>query len=131
MLKKTVTYIDYNGVETTEDCYFNLNIAEVKELQWGVKGGYVAMLQGIIDTNDGPAIMKTLKEFILKCYGKKSPDGKHFMKDEKISHEFYCSPAYAIIFDEISSSDEAARAFINGVLPSAPTATAPSLAPAT
>lgn len=130
MLKKTVTYTDFNGERVTEDCYFNLNTAELKELQWSVKGGYIAMLQNIIDTSNGPAIMQTLKEFILKAYGIKDIDGRHFRKSEQISNDFYCSPAYAIIFDEISSDREAAAAFINGVIPTAPTAT-PEILPAT
>ena len=29
MLKKTITYTDYNGMERTEDFYFNLTKAEV------------------------------------------------------------------------------------------------------
>ena len=32
MLKKTVTYEDYNGVEQTEDFYFNLTKVECMEL---------------------------------------------------------------------------------------------------
>ena len=31
MIKKTVTYTDYNGVERTESFYFNLSKAEVME----------------------------------------------------------------------------------------------------
>lgn len=31
MLKKTITYNDYNGNERTEDLYFNLSQAEVME----------------------------------------------------------------------------------------------------
>ena len=32
MLKKTITYTDYNGVERTEDFYFNLTRAELMEM---------------------------------------------------------------------------------------------------
>lgn len=31
MIKKTVTYVDYNGVERTEDFHFNLTSAEVMD----------------------------------------------------------------------------------------------------
>ena len=33
MLKKTIKYTDYNGVERTEDFYFNLSKAEIMEKQ--------------------------------------------------------------------------------------------------
>ena len=39
MLKKTITYNDYNGVERTEDFYFNLSKAEILEMEMGTSGG--------------------------------------------------------------------------------------------
>lgn len=39
MLKKTITYKDYNGVERTEDFWFNLNETEITEMELGVHGG--------------------------------------------------------------------------------------------
>ena len=36
MLKKTITYNDYNGAERTEDFYFNLTEAEVVEMQYSI-----------------------------------------------------------------------------------------------
>ena len=32
MLKKTITYTDYNGVRRTEDFWFNLSKAEIMEM---------------------------------------------------------------------------------------------------
>ena len=34
MLKKTITYEDFNGVERKEDFYFNLSKAEIMEMQF-------------------------------------------------------------------------------------------------
>ena len=44
MLKKTITYTDYNGVESTEDFYFNLNRAEITQMELSVDGGYSALI---------------------------------------------------------------------------------------
>ncbi|MFQ7854956.1 MAG: hypothetical protein ACLRIS_07370 [Flavonifractor plautii] len=44
MLKKTMTYEDYNGVPRTEDFYFNLTPAEVTEMELSVDGGLVEMI---------------------------------------------------------------------------------------
>lgn len=39
MLKKTISYTDYDGNQRTEDFYFNLSMAELTEMQMGVEGG--------------------------------------------------------------------------------------------
>mgnify|MGYP006874292219 CR=1 FL=1 len=84
MLKKTITYTDYNGVERTEDKYFNLSKAEIMEMEMSTAGGFAEMVQGIVKAQDAPAIMKIFKDIILKSYGEKSPDGKRFIKSKEL-----------------------------------------------
>lgn len=117
MLKRTETYIDYNGVECTEDFYFNLTKTEVMEMELGTSGGLAESIQKIVSAKDAPAIMKVFKELVLKAYGQKSPDGKRFIKSEEISTAFSQSPAYDKIFMELSTNAEAAAAFVNGIMP--------------
>mgnify|MGYP007065598478 CR=1 FL=1 len=45
MLKKTVTYTDYNGVERTEDFYFNLTRSELIEMHLTTEGGMEELRQ--------------------------------------------------------------------------------------
>ena len=68
MLKKPITYTDYNGVERTEDFYFNLSKAELMEMELGVTGGMTEMLNKIIAAKDAPSLMKTFKEMIITTY---------------------------------------------------------------
>lgn len=117
MLKKTITYTDFNGVQRTEDHYFNLTQAELVEMEVGVKGGYSEMLNRIIEARDGAEIMKAFKTFIAKTYGIKSPDGVRFEKSEEISRAFMQTEAYSELFMELCTNSEAASAFVNGVLP--------------
>jgi hypothetical protein len=117
MYKKTIKYIDYNGVEREEDFYFHLNKAEIIEMESSVAGGYGEMLKQIIMSQDGPTIMKNFKTFILKSYGEKSLDGKHFMKSEEISKNFECTEAYSVLFMEICYNPDKAIEFINNILP--------------
>ena len=117
MLKKTITYTDYNGVERTEDFFFNLTKAEIMEMEMGTTGGMAEMIQRIVDAQDAPAIIKVFKELILKAYGEKSPDGKRFMKSEEISKGFESTEAYSILFMELASDADAAAAFVNGIVP--------------
>ena len=117
MLKKTITYTDYNGEERKEDFYFNLNKAEIIEMEIGEAGGYGEMLKRIVDSKDGAQIMKVFKALILKAYGVKTPDGKRFVKSEEISKEFEQTEAYSNLFVELCTDANAATTFINGLLP--------------
>lgn len=117
MLKKTITYTDYNGVEKTEDFYFNLSKAEIMEMELSTYGGLAEMIKRIIDAQDGPAIIKVFKELILKAYGVKSPDGKRFIKSEELFTEFSQTEAYSNLFMELSTDADAASEFIKGIMP--------------
>lgn len=117
MLTKTITYTDYNGVERTETYNFNLSKAELAEMELGTSGGFVNMVEGIINAKDTPALVKIFKDVIFKSYGIKSADGKHFEKSEEISKKFSETEAYSELFMELATNDVAAVNFINGILP--------------
>ena len=117
MLKKIITYTDYNGVERTEPFYFNLSKAELMEMELGVTGGMTEMLNKIINAKDGPSLMKTFKEMIMKSYGIKSDDGKRLIKSEELSIAFTQTEAYSVLFMELITDDKAAADFVNGIIP--------------
>lgn len=117
MLKKTIKYTDYNGVERTEDFYFNLNKAEIMEMQLTTVGGLDAYLKKIISAQDMPTLMRIFKDLVLKSYGVKSDDGRRFIKNEKLREEFEQTEAYSILYMELSTDAEAAAAFVNGIIP--------------
>ena len=117
MLKKIITYTDYNGVERTEPFYFNLSKAELMEMELGVTGGMTEMLDKIIAAKDAPSLMKTFKEMIMKAYGVKSDDGKRLIKSEELSIAFTQTEAYSVLFMELITDDKAASDFVNGIIP--------------
>ena len=117
MLKKIITYTDYNNVERTEPFYFNLSKAELMEMELGVTGGMTEMLNKIINAKDGPSLMKTFKEMIMKSYGVKSDDGKRLIKSEELSIAFTQTEAYSVLFMELITDDKAAADFVNGIIP--------------
>lgn len=117
MLKKTVSYVDYNGVERTEDFYFNLSKAEVTEMELSVEGGFSKMLEDIVKSNDNMQIVKLFKEIVLKAYGEKSADGKRFVKSKELAEAFSQTEAYSEIFMELALNEDAAAAFVNGIMP--------------
>lgn len=117
MLKKTITYNDYNGVERTEDFYFNLTKAEVLEMEMSATGGLAEWIRRVVAAQDQPAIIKLFKDLILKAYGEKSADGRRFVKSEEIADSFAQTEAYSILFMELATDAQAASDFVNGIVP--------------
>lgn len=117
MLKKTIKFVDYNGVERTEDFYFNLSKAELSEMELETPGGFSAMLQRIASAQDVPSLVKIFKELILRSYGEKSDDGRRFVKSKELSEAFSQTEAYSELFMELATNADAASAFINGIVP--------------
>ena len=118
MLKKTVTYTDYNGVERTEAFYFHYNEAEILDMEMSTEGGFAERIQKIIDAKDQVSLMQVIKKFVIDAYGVKSEDGKRFIKNDAVRTEFLESPAYSQIWMELVMDDEIAADFINNVIPS-------------
>lgn len=117
MLKKTITYTDYNGTERTEDFYFNLSKAEITEMEMSIDGGMVEMINKIVAAKSAPEIIAVFKKLILQAYGEKSPDGKRFIKSEELSTAFSQTEAYSNLFMELSTNDVEAANFVNGIMP--------------
>jgi hypothetical protein len=117
MLKKTIKYVDYNGIERTEDFYFNLSKSEIAEMELSIPGGFSEMIKKIVAAQDAPSIMKIFKDLILKAYGEKSQDGKRFIKSDELSKEFSQTEAYSELFIELASNSDFASEFINGIVP--------------
>ena len=115
MIKKTITYVDYNDQERTEDFYFNLTQAEIVEWHTDTPGGLADYVRKITSEQNHASIVKMFKELVLKSYGEKSPDGRRFMKSEAIAEAFSQTEAYSQIFMELAQSAELAAEFVNGI----------------
>ena len=126
MIKKTVTYEDFNGVETTEDLYFNLNELELTELAADLPDD---MIESVGDNPTEETAVKALsslgtkgilefvKNLLLKSYGVKSSDGRMFIKNEKVLDEFQYGGAFSAIVMELMTDDKAAADFVNNIIP--------------
>ena len=108
MLKKTFKFVDYNGNPRTEDHYFNLTQAEVTELELSVDGGLTAMINRVVQAQNGRQIIDTMKDIILKSYGVKSPDGRRFIKNQEVRDAFVQTEAYSQLFMELATNAQAA-----------------------
>lgn len=117
MYKMTKTYTDFDGVDRTEDFYFNLTAAEISEMQLTTDGGLDVYIKRIIDAKDNKSIILLFKDLVLKAYGIKSDDGRRFIKSEQVREEFSQTQAYSDIFMELASNEASATKFINGITP--------------
>ena len=121
MYAKKITYTDYDGNERTETFYFNLNKAELTEMELSSEGGLSKMIQKIIDEQDTTRIISIFKDIILRSYGEKSNDGKRFIKKAPDGHmladDFAQTEAYSELFMELATNSDSASEFVNNIVP--------------
>lgn len=117
MLKKTITYEDFNGEEVSEDFFFHLSKAELVELELSYKGGLQEAIKRIVAAKDGKAIIAEFKKIILNSYGQRSEDGRRFIKNQALRDDFESSEAYSTLFMELVTDAEKAAEFVRGVVP--------------
>lgn len=117
MLKKPITYTDYDGHQRTENFWFNLDEAEILEFQMSYPGGMKAMLEKMVEEEDGAKILETIKKVITMAYGEKSLDGKYFNKSKEMSEAFIHTRAYSALLMELYRVPGAAAEFMNKIIP--------------
>lgn len=120
MLKKTMTYTDFDGNERTEDFHFNLSKSEIVEMELAQAGGLSAMLKRIVAERDKSRIITMFKDIIYRSYGEKSDDGKRFVKvrnGERLAEAFMQTQAFDDLFMELANDAEKASAFVNALIP--------------
>ena len=117
MIKKTITWEDYNGENRTEDFYFGFNEAELMKMDLKTPGGFEAFCERIVQTKDFNGMVDLLDELIMKSYGIKTPDGRAFHKSEELSKEFMETGAYVELVKELLSGEDKVTPFIEGVIP--------------
>ena len=117
MIKKTITYTDFNGGERTEDFYFHLTKAEITKMEMSVNGGMAERIQRIVSAQDQPAIIEVFEDLIKKSYGVKTPDGRGFVQRKEDLEAFMATEAYSQLFMELATDSDAASKFVNGIIP--------------
>lgn len=119
MLKKTITYEDWNGVVRTEDFYFNLTRTEAINLEYGLVPGksLTESMQELIRSSNVGDSLRIAQELVLASYGVKSDDGRRFMKSDEIRKAFEENPAYDQLYISLATDADAFADFFLGVMP--------------
>ncbi len=125
MLTKRITFEGLEG-PVTEEYVFHITQAQLIELNLpymndkdddGEMQGLAQYLQNIIETNDNQKIYKQFKEIVLLAVGRKSEDGKKFLKSEEIRQDFENTEAYSELVIELMEDAEKAAKFFAGIMP--------------
>lgn len=117
MLKKSITYTDYNGVSRTDDFYFNLSMREIMNMELGGKDAYSKTLETLTATSNVGEIISAVEDLIAKSFGTKSEDGRSFIKNPEATEAFMNSEAYTELLFEFATDANAAADFVRGILP--------------
>lgn len=117
MLKKRIKYTDFNGTEREEDFYFHMSSVEVTRFEAKLNGKSIEEYAKELDANkDADKALRFMEDIILNSYGKKSSDGRTFLKTPEIRLEFEYSQAYAELFEDMILNPESAKKFAMGIV---------------
>ena len=129
MLRKVITYTDFDGKEQQTVAYFNLNKTECVDmnLEYEADGGLIGHLrQLVLAKKDGEELKKPAVDFIKliieKSYGVRPKDNPSvFLKEDEdgkpLFRKFKQSAAYDKYVFDLLSGEESLDEFASGVLP--------------
>lgn len=117
MIKKLITYTDFEGNKITEPFYFNLTKFEWLELETYTKGGLIENLKHALETNNNKKTIDIFRKLIMKAYGEKNEDTGKFYKNDNMAIEFSKSEAFSELFYEIAYDEIKSKEFFTSLIP--------------
>ena len=115
MIKETITFKNFNGEEETKDFYFNISKSDL--LEFGLREKLISNVEALQNTSDPSEVYTLFKSLTAMCIGRKSSDGRLFIKDQDTRDDFFFSGAYDEFIFDILNNQEKASAFVNKVIP--------------
>ena len=119
MIKKTLTYYDFNDQEVTEDAYFNLTSVELTRMSARYGGDLEGYINQVIADNDLMAMIDILEDLLLSSYGIKSEDGRRFIKTPEAVKDLEWSQGHAELLETLIKNPTETREFGIGLVLSA------------
>lgn len=117
MFVHTIDYTDFNGNPKSKTLYFNLTKAELTELEMSEKDGFAEYFQRLADEKDNKKILEIFKNIVKMAYGRKSPDGERFIKNEEEYVAFTETEAYSEFLMKMFTDPEFGAEFVYGAIP--------------
>lgn len=119
MIRKELTYENFEGEVVTDEAFFHLTRAEMMKMDAVMPGGMLNYAAKIKATKNPTEAVKFMDMLLLSSYGIKTPEGR-FVKPKEMTDAFACSEAYSVLLEEMMSSDGAIEEFVRGILPKVP-----------
>lgn len=121
MLKKTITFENFEGEKETRDFYFNLSKADIMKMEINERSknkatGLENKIKKMSDEEDIAGIYDFFENLIRKSIGKKSDDFG-FVKSPEYAEGFINSDAYSVLLLELLEDETKAADFIYSIMP--------------
>lgn len=118
MIKKQVTYVDFNGKTKTEELRFHMNKLEYLKFLGIIGGDLEAKIAELTKEENFSGMIELLENLLVKSYG--ILEGEKFIKNDQLREDFSNSEQLAEIFADIITNPVEAKSFFEQVGPGVP-----------
>lgn len=119
MIKKTITFHDFEGDKRTDDFYFSLNQVQFAKLNRLFPGGLQAYMEKIAKDKNVDELLRVIDILVSEAYGERS--GNAFVKvapnGQKYADFFVNTEAYDNLLTELLQNNAYLIEFLTGCLP--------------
>lgn len=121
MIKKTISYHDYEGNERTDDFYFHLTQVELSKINSdpSLPGGLEESVARASKNEDAGELLRIIDLMISRSYGVKLPDGGFVKRNASglpLYELFVNTEAYDNLLTELIQNEEGIINFLTGCL---------------
>lgn len=117
MIKREISYEDFDGNPHVETFWFHLTKTEAFEISSEYPENVEQMIKKMVASDDRRQIVEIFKKIVLRSYGQRSEDAKRFIKTPEATLEFSQSAAFDALFIELVTNDKVMADFIVGIMP--------------
>lgn len=117
MLRKEISYTDFNDKPQKDIAYFHMNKAELGKLQMRENGTYIDRLQDLVARRQVEKMFNFVYNLVLDSYGERDPEGRKFIKSKEMRDDFEQSLAFSEFLMELVSDGNKLSDFITSILP--------------
>lgn len=117
MIRKEISYVDFNDKPQKDIAYFHLSKAELGKLQMRENGTFIDRLQELVARRQVEAMYNFVYNLVLDAYGERDPEGRKFIKNPALREDFEQSIAFSEFLSELLADGDSLSDFIRAILP--------------
>ena len=118
MVKKHISYEDYDGNKVEKDLWFHLNKSDLAKMSLGFDNGLIDGLTELQQKGDKKAVAEFIDNLLVNAYGVRKPGSDVFLKTPEIKEDFQYSLAHdEILMMLLGGEDDEIINFIVGIMP--------------